>query len=112
MIKRNDAPTYVLDWFLIAYWFMLVSHFNLTSQLRKTSDVACATMFNRKFLVLVWDILESIRRKNIHQSSMGMYSCEETMATTTSVCWDIKRACLRSWSILSSLFLNFSQLKS
>ncbi|MCD7460294.1 hypothetical protein HAX54_043238 [Datura stramonium] len=47
----------------------------------------------------VWDILESIRRKNIHQSSMGMYSCEETMATTTSVCWDIKRACLRSWSI-------------
>ncbi|KAG5578328.1 hypothetical protein H5410_058462 [Solanum commersonii] len=35
------------------------------------------------YQVRVGDILEIIRRKNIHQSSMEMYTYEETMAITT-----------------------------
>ncbi|KAJ8567071.1 hypothetical protein K7X08_019279 [Anisodus acutangulus] len=50
--------------------------------------------------------LESIRRKNIHQSSMGMYTYQEIMATT-SVCWGIRRACLRYGETLPS-FCYFS----
>uniref|UniRef100_A0A0V0HAR3 Putative ovule protein n=1 Tax=Solanum chacoense TaxID=4108 RepID=A0A0V0HAR3_SOLCH len=40
----------------------------------------------------------------MHQSSMEMYTYEETMAITTSVCWDIKRASLSMEVVISKSY--------
>uniref|UniRef100_M1BLZ9 Uncharacterized protein n=1 Tax=Solanum tuberosum TaxID=4113 RepID=M1BLZ9_SOLTU len=45
---------------------------------------------------------------------MGMCNYEETMATATSVCWDIKRTCLSKEVVISksySRYLGFFEMK-